>query len=272
MSSLPFTAIIPARMGSTRFPGKALATIAGLPMVVHCARRAQESGAERVVIATDHTAIVQAAEEAGFEALLTGPDHESGTDRLAETVCRLQLPPSAIVVNVQGDEPLIEPTLIGAVARELDKKPQCAMATACYPIRTLAHLQRPNAVKVVLNAAQEALYFSRAPIPWPRDAMAETQYQRARGQSDGSPDQALPTELPAWHHVGLYAYRVSFLRAFSGLAPSPLEQFEALEQLRALWHGYRIAVLTTDVAPAPGVDTPEDLEHVRALFVDPERK
>ncbi len=272
MNQVAFTAIIPARMGSTRFPGKALATIAGLPMVVHCAHRARESGAERVVIATDHPAIIQAVEGAGFEALLTGAAHETGTDRLAETVCRLHLSPETVVVNVQGDEPLIEPTLIRAVAQELEKKPHCALATACYPIRALAHLLHPNAVKVVLNAAHEALYFSRAPIPWPREAMAATMPQPPHGLPVLLDDPALPTGLPAWHHVGLYAYRVAFLQAFSSLSPSPLEQFEVLEQLRALWHGYRIAVLVTDAAPAPGVDTPEDLERVRALFVDPERK
>ncbi len=272
MNPATFTAIVPARMGSTRFPGKALAPIAGLPMVVHCARRARESGAERVVVATDHADIMQAVEGEGFEALLTDKDHDTGTDRLAEAVGRLQLPPEAVVVNVQGDEPLIEPALIRAVAQELENKPHCAMATACYPIRTLAHLLRPSAVKVVLNAAHEALYFSRAPIPWPREAMAATMPQPAPGLSLLPDNPALPPGLPAWHHVGLYAYRVSFLQAFSSLAHSPLEQFEALEQLRALWHGYRIAVLTTDTAPAPGVDTPEDLERVRALLVDPERK
>lgn len=241
-------------------------------MVVHCARRARESGAERVVIATDHAAIIQAVEEQGFEALHTRADHETGTDRLAETVRRLQLPPEAVVVNVQGDEPLIDPTLIRAVAQELDQKPLCAMATACYPINGLAHLLNPGAVKVVLNHAQEALYFSRAPIPWPRDAMAGATPYPAHSQRDLPEPPTLPTGLPAWHHVGLYAYRVSFLRDFAQLSRSPLEQFEALEQLRALWHGYRIAVLVTAAAPAPGVDTPEDLERVRALFVDPERK
>ncbi len=271
MNSHPFIAIIPARMGSTRFPGKALATIAGLPMVVHCARRAQESGAQRVVIATDHAAIAQAVEKEGFEAIHTRTDHETGTDRLAETARQLQLAPDAVVVNVQGDEPLIEPALIRAVAQELGEKPHCAMATACYPIRTLAHLQRTSAVKVVLNASHEALYFSRAPIPWPRDTLAGKKNLLPGATPDVHEDLVLPAGLPAWHHVGLYAYRVSFLQAFSGLSRSPLEQFEALEQLRALWHGYRIAVLPTEIAPAPGVDTPEDLDRVRALF-DPEGK
>ncbi|MBU6505742.1 MAG: 3-deoxy-manno-octulosonate cytidylyltransferase [Betaproteobacteria bacterium] len=248
-----FTAIVPARMGSTRFPGKALADIGGRPMVIHCALRARESGAERVVVATDHEAIALAAQDAGVEAVMTRADHETGTDRLAEAVRLLALPPGALIVNVQGDEPLMAPEAIRAVASKLADSPHCAMATACYPIHDRAHFESTTAVKVVMNRAGEALYFSRAPIPWPRDA-----FQGALGH--------WPTGLPAWHHVGLYAYRASFLQDFASLERSPLETFEALEQLRALWHGYRIAVVTTERAPAPGVDTPEDLERVRQLF------
>ncbi len=248
-----FTAIVPARMGSTRFPGKALAEIAGLPMVVHCALRARDSGAARVVVATDHEEIATAVRAAGLEAVLTRSDHETGTDRLAEAARLLKLAAQEIIVNVQGDEPLMAPDVIRRVAERLTTSASCVMATACYPIRDRAHFESTTAVKVVLNEAEEALYFSRAPIPWPRDVFA---HQLA----------SWPAGLPAWHHVGLYAYRVSFLENFTGLSRSPLEAFEALEQLRALWHGYRIAVVTTDRAPAPGVDTPEDLERVRALF------
>ncbi len=248
-----FTAIIPARMGSTRFPGKALADIAGLPMVVHCALRARDSGAARVVVATDHEKIATAVRSAGLEVVMTRTDHETGTDRLAEAADLLGLSAEEIVVNVQGDEPLMVPDVIRRVAERLATSTACAMATACYPIHDRAHFESTSAVKVVLNRDGEALYFSRAPIPWPRDAFAEKA-------------SSWPGALPAWHHVGLYAYRVAFLEAFTGLSRSPLETFEALEQLRALWHGYRIAVVTTDRAPAPGVDTPEDLERVRALF------
>jgi 3-deoxy-manno-octulosonate cytidylyltransferase (CMP-KDO synthetase) len=240
-------------MGSSRFPGKALADIAGKPMVVHCALRARESGASRVVVATDHGDIADVVHKAGFEAMLTRGNHETGTDRLAEAAHRLALPSEAIVVNVQGDEPLIEPASIRAVAERLAEDEACAMATACFPITDRAHLEDRMAVKVVLNRASEALYFSRAPIPWAREAFRQ-----------GA--EHWPEGFPAWHHVGLYAYRVAFLRDYTGLARSPLESFEALEQLRALWHGYRIAVVTGDHAPAPGVDTPEDLERVRRLF------
>ena len=251
--STPFTAIVPARMGSTRFPGKALADIAGLPMVVQCAMRARDSGATRVVVATDHEEIATVVRAAGLEAVMTRADHETGTDRLAEAACLLKLSAQEIIVNVQGDEPLMRPEVIRRVAERLATSTECAMATACYPIHDRTHFESTTAVKVVLNQAGEALYFSRAPIPWPRDAFA------ASGTS-------WPAGLPAWHHVGLYAYRVSFLEDFTGLSRSPLEAFEALEQLRALWHGYRIAVVTTDREPAPGVDTPEDLERVRTLF------
>jgi 3-deoxy-manno-octulosonate cytidylyltransferase (CMP-KDO synthetase) len=222
-------------------------------MVVHCALRARDSGATRVVVATDHEEIAAVVRMAGLEVVLTRADHETGTDRLAEAARLLGLPAGEIVVNVQGDEPLMSPEVIRRVAERLATSPACAMATACYPIHDRVHFESTTAVKVVLNRAGEALYFSRAPIPWPRDAFS--------GNVSSWPDG-----LPAWHHVGLYAYRVSFLEDFTGLSRSPLEAFEALEQLRALWHGYRIAVVTTERAPAPGVDTPEDLERVRALF------
>lgn len=248
-----FTAIIPARLGSTRLPGKALADLGGKPMIVRVAERARESGADRVCVATDHRSIAEAAEQAGFDAVMTRADHSTGTDRIAEAAERLGLDAKAVVVNVQGDEPLIEPGLVRAVAALLGEKPEAAIATACHPIRDLGELFDPNAVKVVLDRAGLARYFSRAPIPWARDAFA-------------AQTRALPEGIPCYRHVGIYAYRVEFLRDFPGLPVCPLERFEALEQLRALWHGYAIAVAVRQDAPMPGVDTPEDLQRVRALF------
>jgi len=251
--SVRFTAIIPARYASTRFPGKPLADVAGKPMVVRVAERAIEAGAERVVVATDDERIKAVVEANGIAACLTSPDHPTGTDRLAEAANELALDDDAIVVNVQGDEPLLSPTLIGAVAQLLAVNPDAAIATACHPIADAAEAFNPNVVKVVLDHERHALYFSRATIPWARDAFAS-------GRTD------VPPGLPLYRHYGLYAYRVRFLRRFPMLAPAPIERFEALEQLRALWHGYRIVVEITAGTPAPGVDTPEDLERVRALF------
>jgi len=250
---MSFTVVIPARFASTRLPGKALADIAGKPMVVRVAERARESGARSVHVATDHPDIVEAVEQHGFHVLSTRADHPTGTDRVAEAAEQLRLGDRDIVVNVQGDEPLIEPGLIRAVALLLADAPEVAIATACHPIRDAAEFFNANVVKVALDAAGLARYFSRAPIPWARDAFA------------GSKD-VLPQGLPCYRHIGIYAYRVEFLRAYPKLAQSPLEQFEALEQLRALWHGYAIAVEVRPDSPQPGVDTPEDLEQVRALF------
>ena len=247
-----FTAIIPARLASTRLPRKALADLGGRPMVVRVAERARESGANRVCVATDDREIARAVEEAGFEAVLTRADHPTGTDRIAEVVERFGLDERAIVVNVQGDEPLIEPGLVRAVAALLADTPEAAIATACHPIKSSEEFFDPNAVKVVLDSAGLARYFSRAPVPWARDAFASS--------------KQLPPELPCYRHIGVYAYRAAFLRLFPRLAVSPLERFEALEQLRALWHGYAIAVAVRQDAPLPGVDTPEDLARVRALF------
>ena len=247
-----FTVIIPARMASTRLPGKPLADIAGLPMVVRVAKRAAAAGAECVVVAADDARIVEACAAHGVQALLTRNDHASGSDRLAEACEQLGLDGDALVVNVQGDEPLIDPALVAGCAALLARSPGCAVATAAHPIDALADFVNPNIVKVVLNAAGEALYFSRAPIPWPRD-----------GSAAGAPVLAAPAPL---RHMGLYAYRAGFLRGFPRLAASPLEQTEALEQLRVLWHGGRIAVWITAAEPAPGVDTPADLERVRALL------
>ena len=251
---MAFTVLIPARMASTRLPDKPLADIGGLPMVVRVAQRAQASGASRVVVAADDARIVDACTAHGIDALLTRTDHPSGSDRLAEACTRLALPDDAIVVNVQGDEPLIEPALIDAVAAELAAQPEAAMSTAAHPIDSAADFGNPNVVKVVLDARGAALYFSRAPIPWWRDGPAS---------NDGP---AMPTAPPPLRHIGIYGYRAGFIRRFPTLAPAPIETTEALEQLRALWHGFRIAVHISDHSPGPGVDTPEDLARVRALF------
>jgi 3-deoxy-manno-octulosonate cytidylyltransferase (CMP-KDO synthetase) len=252
-----FTVLIPARLASTRLPDKPLADIAGLPMVVRVARQAMLSGARQCVVAADDPRIVQACEAHGVRALLTRTDHPSGSDRLAEACTLLGLPDDAVVVNVQGDEPLIEPALIDAVAAELQRRGDCVMSTAAHTVGSTADFLNPNVVKVVLDRAGTALYFSRAPIAWWRDGMA------ALGA--GQPMAALPSPAPL-RHVGIYAYRAGFLRQFPRLEPAPLEATESLEQLRVLWHGHRIAVHVTAHAPGPGVDTAEDLQRVRALL------
>lgn len=249
---MKFTVLVPARLASTRLPGKPLAVIGGLPMIVRVARRAAMSGASRVIVAADHTDIVDACASHGVQALQTRDDHATGSDRLAEACVQLGLDGSDMIVNVQGDEPLIDPELIDACALLLSQRPDCVMGTAAHGIDTLDEFENPNVVKVVLDAANRALYFSRAPIPWWRDARA-------------SGDLPIPSARPL-RHIGLYAYRAGFLRRFPTLEPSPLESIEALEQLRALWHGERIAVHVSDKRPAAGVDTAEDLARVRALF------
>ncbi|MES2226352.1 MAG: 3-deoxy-manno-octulosonate cytidylyltransferase [Pseudomonadota bacterium] len=247
-----FTVLVPARLASTRLPGKPLADIAGLPMIVRVALNAARSRASRVVVAADHAEIVAACIAHGVSALLTRADHVTGSDRLAEACALLGLDGSDLVVNVQGDEPLLDPQMIDACAALLARHPDCVMSTAAHAIDTAAEFDNPNVVKVVLDATGRALYFSRAPIPWWRDA-------RASG--------AVPLPAhPPLRHIGLYAYQAGFLRRFPLLAPSPLEQIEALEQLRVLWHGERIAVHVSASRPGPGVDTPEDLARVRALF------
>lgn len=223
-------------------------------MVLHCAQRARDSGAQEVIVATDHQDVYAVVQRAGWPVVMTAAQHATGTDRLAEVVQQRGWPDDTLVVNVQGDEPLLDPASIRAVVQRLEERPHCALATACYAITSRVHLEQRQAVKVVLNGQDEALYFSRAPIPWARDAW---------GEEGGG---GWPAELPAWHHVGLYAYRARFLREFSGWPAVPLERHEALEQLRALWHGARIAVVRLDGPPAPGVDTPEDLARVRALW------
>lgn len=247
-----FQAVVPARYASSRLPGKPLADIAGKPMVVHVVERALEAGAASVWVATDDVRVQAAVESHGYAALMTSPDHPSGTDRLAEVAEKQGWDDEEIVVNVQGDEPLIPPRLIRECALELTLKPDAAIATLAHGIHDEADFRNSNVVKVVTDAQGYGLYFSRAPIPWPRDAFAR--------------NEAMPEAMAALRHIGLYAYRVSFLRAYSSLAPAPLERLEMLEQLRALWHGYRIAVAISAELPQPGVDTPEDLERVRALF------
>jgi 3-deoxy-manno-octulosonate cytidylyltransferase (CMP-KDO synthetase) len=252
-ASKGFTVLIPARMASSRLPNKPIADIAGTPMVVRVAQRALQSQASRVVVAADDERIVQVCQAHGIEALLTRQDHVSGSDRLAEACQRLGLPDDAVVVNVQGDEPVIPPALINEVARLLTERPDASMSTAAHPISTLEEFTNPNVVKVVMDARQMALYFSRAPIPWWRDGQSGTSFK------------ALPSPAPL-RHIGIYGYRAGFLALFPQLPPAPVETLESLEQLRALWHGHRIAVHVTDEAPGPGVDTPEDLERVRQLL------
>jgi 3-deoxy-manno-octulosonate cytidylyltransferase (CMP-KDO synthetase) len=248
---MAFTVIIPARLASTRLPDKPLADLGGAPMVVRVAQRALQSGADNVIVATDHASIMDACRLHGVTAHMTRADHPSGTDRIAEVAAGIGLAPDAVVVNVQGDEPLIDPALIAETAARI--RHGIPMATAAHPISDPAELHNPNVVKVVLDAQGRALYFSRATIPWHRDGFAVSK-------------QTVPAGYSALRHIGLYAYANSFLQMYPRLEASPLEQVEALEQLRVLWHGYSIAVHVTAATPAPGVDTPEDLERVRRHF------
>ncbi len=252
--SVPFKVVVPARYASTRLPAKPLLDLGGKPMVVRVAERAALSGAEEVWVATDHADVKAAAEAHGLRVLLTRADHPTGTDRLAEVVAQRGWSADAIVVNVQGDEPLIEPALIAQTARQLATS-GADIATVAHPLGEAADFFNPNVVKVVCTAAGDALYFSRAPIPYARDHFAR--------EGGG---ETLPADFPAYRHVGLYAYRARFLSAYARLAPSPLEGLEALEQLRALWHGYRISVAISDHLPLPGVDTPDDAERMRRHF------
>ncbi|HEY8856995.1 MAG TPA: 3-deoxy-manno-octulosonate cytidylyltransferase [Rugosibacter sp.] len=250
---VPFRVVIPARWASTRLPGKPLADIAGKPMVVRVAEAAAKSGAAEICIATDDERVMHAVLAYGFDAIMTSVDHPSGTDRLAEVAKLKGWEDEAIVVNVQGDEPLIDPALIASVASALADDAEASIATAAHPLSELAEFLNPNVVKVVSDRQGRALYFSRAPIPWPRDAFAINPH-------------VLPTGLPVRRHIGLYAYRTVFLRQYSQLSPSVLEQWESLEQLRALTNGFVIRVVDCLDAPAPGVDTPEDLARVRLAF------
>jgi 3-deoxy-manno-octulosonate cytidylyltransferase (CMP-KDO synthetase) len=259
-----FTVLIPARMASSRLPDKPLADIAGLPMVVRVAQRAAASSAARVVVAGDDPRILAACAANGVEALLTRADHASGSDRLAEACTQLGLDGDDIVVNVQGDEPLMDPGLIDAVAALLPARPEASMGTAAHAIASLADYTNPNVVKVVLDARGLAHYFSRAPIPFARDH-AGVAWWEGSAQAASPAVGALAGFAPL-RHIGIYSYRAGFLREFPQLAPAPTEAVEALEQLRALWHGHRIAVHLSDTSPGPGVDTPQDLERVRSLF------
>jgi 3-deoxy-manno-octulosonate cytidylyltransferase (CMP-KDO synthetase) len=251
---MSFTVIIPARLASTRLPNKPLADIGGKPMVVRVAERAQQSGAAQIIVATDHADIATACKQHGVAVQMTRTDHPSGTDRIAEVAAAIGLASDAVVVNVQGDEPLIDPALIAATAAQI--KQGVPMATAAHAIDNMADAFNPNVVKVVIDKSGRALYFSRATIPWHRDAFAQ------------SPDaqSTLPGGYAPLRHIGLYAYTNHFLQAYPKLTVSPLEQIEALEQLRVLWHGFQIAVHVTDSAPAAGVDTLEDLLRVRRYF------
>ncbi|MES2579897.1 MAG: 3-deoxy-manno-octulosonate cytidylyltransferase [Pseudomonadota bacterium] len=245
---MTFKVVIPARYASIRLPGKPLLDIAGKPMVIRVAEQAAKSGASEIVIATDFEKISQVAAQHDIKAVMTRIDHASGTDRIAEVAQKLNWADDDIVVNVQGDEPLIEPALIAEVAQHLANSPDAVMATACHAIHDEAALLNPNIVKVVIDANGNALYFSRAPIPYPRDDVYKNNIQ-------------------AYRHIGIYAYRVGFLKQYAQLSSTELEKIESLEQLRVLHHGYKIGVTITKNAPASGVDTQEDLDYVRRLFL-----
>lgn len=248
-ASPEFSVVIPARLGSTRLPRKPLADIAGKPMIVRVAEQAKRSKAHSVIVATDSTEIQSVCDAHRIECLLTKADHPTGTDRIAEIAQLLKLPAETLIVNVQGDEPLIPPELIDQVAAALAAHPECAISTVATPISDPEEIANPNVVKVVLNRHQEAMYFSRSIIPFARDA--------AGGVS---------ANVEYFRHLGLYAYRANFLEAYARLETAPVERAESLEQLRALWHGYRIQVHITPDLPPPGVDTEADLERVRLTF------
>ena len=248
---MSFVVIIPARLASTRLPNKPLADLGGKPMVVRVAERAQQSGAARIIVATDHADIAAACAAHGIEACMTRADHPSGTDRIAEVARTLGLAPDAVVVNLQGDEPLIDPALLADCAARI--APDVPMATCAHPLSDVADTFNPNVVKVVLDKQGRALYFSRATIPWHRDGFAASREQ-------------LPAGYVPLRHIGLYAYSNAFLQRYPQLEPAPLESIEALEQLRVLWHGVPIAVHVTAEAPHAGVDTPADLERVRLFY------
>ncbi len=250
---MSFYVVVPARYASSRLPGKVLADLCGKPMVVRVVRRAKGSLAREVIVATDHMMIADAVKKFGHTTVMTRNDHASGTDRIVEVAEKLKWADDEIVVNVQGDEPMIDPKLIDRVAAALIEHPEADIATASHAIRDAEELFNPSAVKVVTDAEGRAMLFSRAPIPYARDAFAQSK-------------DVLPENYPAQRHIGLYAYRVGFLKRYASLAPSPLEQVEQLEQLRAMWHGCEIRVVKDVAPPASGVDTPEDLDRMRRYF------
>jgi 3-deoxy-manno-octulosonate cytidylyltransferase (CMP-KDO synthetase) len=256
---MKFTAIVPARYASTRFPGKPLIDLGGLPMVVRVAQRALQSGASSVVVATDDERIAAACRSHSVAVVMTRSDHATGTDRLSEVATRLALADHEIVVNVQGDEPLIPPTMISRTAEWLASHPAATMATLCHPIDQIEELISAHVVKCVLDEQGDALYFSRAPIPYARDAFA------TEIASHGKPTR-VPQGLPVFRHIGLYAYRASFLRTFPSLSVPAIERFESLEQLRAMAHGYKISVMQVSEPLPPGIDTPADYEALKARF------
>ena len=251
--TLRFKVVIPARYASTRLPGKPLLAIAGKPMIAHVCERAQEAGAEEVIVATDDDRIFQTVSALGIKAVMTHPDHQSGTERIAEVASYCGWADNEIIVNLQGDEPLIPPATIHQVALALAGQQQAGIATLAAKIIDSEEIFNPNAVKVVLNKAGYALYFSRAPIPWEREAFANL------GRTPSG-------TVPYLRHIGLYAYTVDFLKRYCSWEPSPLESVEALEQLRILWHGEAILVKIVDQTPQAGVDTQEDLLRVERVL------
>lgn len=254
MSDVAFKVVIPARYGSTRLPGKPLRVLAGRTLLEHVYRLARNSGAEDVVIATDDKRIREVAEAFGGDVCMTDSSHATGTDRLAEVVEKRRWDSMTVIVNVQGDEPLLPPRLVNEIAVDLASHPEASIATLATPLGSRKDIFDPNQVKVVCDTHGYAMYFSRAPIPWARDHFAN------------NGDATLPEDTGYLRHIGLYAYRVAYLAHYSKLSPSPLEQAEALEQLRALWHGAQIHVVRTPHAPEPGVDTEEDLARVAAVL------
>lgn len=254
-----FKVVIPARFASTRLPGKPLREIAGKPMIEHVWACANQSGADEVVIATDDARIAAVCEEFGATVCMTRADHSTGTDRLAEVVETLAWPDTTIVVNLQGDEPLMPPALLQQVAKDMVEHSVARIVTPVTAIVAAGELFDPNVVKVVTDREGYALYFSRAPIPWDRERFAAGAH-------------ALPQAASALRHIGLYAYRAGFLRDFSKMDPAPMEQSECLEQLRALWNGERIHVVEAQSHPGPGVDTEDDITIVEQLLLATERR
>ncbi len=250
-----FKIVIPARYGSSRLPSKPLLPIAGRPMIAHVCDRALLAGADQVVVATDDERIVDAVAGLPVTALMTRPDHHSGTERIAEVSDRLGWTDGTLIVNLQGDEPLMRPELIRQLASALATHDECQVATLAAPIQDKAEVFNPNVVKVVLDRRGTALYFSRAPIPWHRDSFAVE-------------SAVLPDGVPYLRHIGIYAYEAGFLRRYIRCPASPLESVECLEQLRILWMGERIFVLPVEKAPEAGVDTEEDLARVRRVLAE----